>query len=54
MKISIFTLAILLLVTGCSEKNSQSEDFEEQAILERLNNETKDAFQRDYEAWTKN
>ena len=54
MKISIFTLAILLLVTGCSEKNSQSEDFEKQAILERLNNETKDAFQRDYEAWTKN
>jgi hypothetical protein len=54
MKISIFTLAILLLETGCSEKNSQSEDFEKQAILERLNNETKDAFQRDYEAWTKN
>lgn len=52
MKISIFTLAILLLVTGCSEKNSQSEDFEKQAILERLNNETKDVFQRDYEAWT--
>ncbi|PRX54783.1 hypothetical protein [Flagellimonas meridianipacifica] len=29
-------------------------EIEKQAILERLNNETKDAFQRDYEAWAKN
>ncbi len=27
---------------------------ERQAILDRLNKETKDAFQRDYEAWTTN
>lgn len=38
-------------VTACEQINPE---LEKQAILDRLNNETKDAFQRDYEAWTKN
>lgn len=49
---------------SCSEKKETqveeisieqiNPELEKQAILKRLNNETKDAFQRDYEAWTKN
>lgn len=35
-------------------KKEANFELEKQAILERLNNETKDAFQRDYEAWTTN
>ncbi|MEL6538344.1 MAG: hypothetical protein AAFQ98_23185, partial [Bacteroidota bacterium] len=35
-------------------ENSLSPEIEKQAILERLNNETKDAFRRDYVAWTSN
>ncbi len=57
-------LLALFIFASCSEKidttnyKNDSEhidpELEKQAILERLNNETKDAFQRDYEAWTKN
>ena len=59
-----FTLLILVLGTGCNEigktnlvENVDQElnlEIENKAILDRLNNETKNAFQRDYEAWTKN
>ena len=54
----------LFILASCTEKKETEVDkttieqinpeLEKQAILERLNNETKDAFQRDYEAWTKN
>ncbi len=60
----LFTLLILFLCTSCKEQEKNkleenvgqelSSEVEKKAILERLNNETKDAFQRDYEAWTKN
>lgn len=59
-----FTILTLFTFASCSEKKhietkrivSQqiNPELEKQAILERLNNETKDAFQRDYQAWTKN
>jgi len=59
-----FTLLILCIFISCKEKGETKLDvivgqqlnpeLEKQAILERLNNETKDAFQRDYEAWTEN
>ena len=59
-----FTLLILCVFISCKEKGETklegaviqelNPELEKQAILERLNNETKDAFQRDYEAWTKN
>ncbi len=59
-----FTLLILCIFISCKEKGETKLDvkvgqqfnpeLQKRAILERLNNETKDAFQRDYEAWTKN
>ncbi|PIF00775.1 MAG: hypothetical protein CR994_03725 [Maribacter sp.] len=59
-----FTLLTLCIFVSCKEKKESevnrtvnqkiNPELEKQAILERLNNETKDAFQRDYEAWTKN
>ena len=55
---------MLFIVASCKEKNvskveaaateQMNPELEKQAILETLNNETKDAFQRDYEAWAKN
>ncbi len=55
---------ILLLFLSCNESGkskvgddvNQETDFEKEkaAILARLNNETKDAFQRNYDAWTEN
>ena len=58
------TLLTLFILASCVEKKETevaeatieqiNPELEKQAILERLNNETKDAFQRDYEAWTKN
>ncbi|MGS2762767.1 hypothetical protein [Sinomicrobium sp. M5D2P9] len=60
----LFPLLILFFTISCKEnekskmdeKGYQEVHFEKEkkAILERLNTETKDAFQRDYEAWTKN
>ncbi len=62
--LSTFTLLTLCIFVSCKEKKETkvnrtvnqkiNPELEKQAILERLNNETKDAFQRDYEAWTKN
>ena len=59
-----FTLLILCIFISCKEQRESGLDktvgqqlnleLEKQAILERLNNETKDAFQRDYKAWTEN
>ena len=59
-----FILLSIFILGSCVEKKENEVDgptiepinpeLEKQAILERLNNETKDAFQRDYEAWTKN
>ena len=59
-----FALLTLFIFASCSEKKGNktngtisqliNPELEKQAILERLNNDTKDAFQRDYEAWTKN
>lgn len=59
-----FAILIFLIFASCGEKKDHENnglvsqqinpELEKQAILERLNNETKDAFQRDYEAWTKN
>ncbi|MAZ26464.1 MAG: hypothetical protein CL868_05215 [Cytophagaceae bacterium] len=67
MKISnLLSSAILILFifASCGENKDPENNgtvseqinpaLEKQAILERLNNETKDAFQRNYEAWTKN
>ena len=66
MKIeNLLPIALLIfgITTNCSDSkasknNSTSESIdpkvEKQAILERLNNETKDAFSRNYEAWTTN
>nr|WKN35235.1 hypothetical protein K4G66_22920 [Tunicatimonas sp. TK19036] len=57
------TLLILCAFISCKERETKlggavvqelNPELEKQAILERLNNETTDAFQRDYEAWTKN
>ncbi len=60
----LFALIILLIILSCKETDktkmgndlNQSVHFdkEKKAILERLNNETKDAFQRNYEDWVKN
>ena len=60
----LFALLTLFIFASCSEKKDTKTNgivsqqinpkLEKQAILERLNNETKDAFQRDYVAWTKN
>ncbi len=60
-----FLFSIVFIITiGCNEsvKNDANEtgdwivgkEQEEKAILETLNNETKAAFQRDYEGWREN
>lgn len=67
MKINYSLICILLIsciLPSCKEQeeshraqaktNETNFELEKQAILERLNKETKDAFRRDYEAWTKN
>tara|TARA_R110002126_G_scaffold286177_2_gene437648 strand:- start:39 stop:599 length:561 start_codon:yes stop_codon:yes gene_type:complete len=61
-KIMIFTLLTFLFTTSCEEVKKQGIEeivkqqidieHEKEAILETLNNETKAAFQRDYEAWS--
>ena len=58
------TLLVLILFSSCKERKEvevegeaterMDPEIEKQAILETLNNETKDAFQRDYDAWSKN
>lgn len=63
-KIIAFTFSLFLLILSCEEvKKQESEEIvnppidielEKKAILETLNNETKAAFQRDYEAWKEN
>lgn len=60
-KLMIFTFSVFLFTTSCEEIKkpevekivTQTVDIEqeEKAILETLNNETKAAFQRDYETW---
>lgn len=60
-KMMTFTFLVFLFTTSCEEiKKEETEKIvnqtvdieqEEKAILETLNNETKAAFQRDYEAW---
>lgn len=59
----IITVLIFLITVSCEEQktsfdHNKNQDItfeqEKRAILERLNNETKDAFQRNYDAWTKN
>lgn len=60
-KLSIITVIIFLITVSCKETETTSADNaanqkvdaeqEKKAILETLNNETKAAFQRDYEAW---
>ena len=64
MKLRNILIFMLFIVASCKEKNESkieaaateqmNPELEKQAILETLNNETKDAFQRDYEAWAKN
>ncbi|MEM9362155.1 MAG: hypothetical protein AAGA43_05940 [Bacteroidota bacterium] len=59
-----YTILISSTLLSCKQKEKSEVsttidqevnfELEKQAILERLNNETKDAFHRDYEAWTKN
>jgi len=62
LKTVIFiTFSAILLTTGCKKIKKQEPEnilnqttaisFEKKAILETLNNETKAAFQRDYDAW---
>lgn len=63
-KRSIFTFFIFLIAISCNEIEKSNKDDvknhqiniekEKKAILATLNNETKNAFERDYEAWTKN
>ena len=63
-KIILLTLCLFGIILSCKEMQEtkidssaieqKSPDLEKQAILDRLNNETKNAFQRDYDAWTKN
>jgi len=60
-KLIIFIFSVLLLSVGCQEVKKQQTDEKEnleldfkeekKAILETLNNETKAAFQRNYEDW---
>lgn len=60
----IFITLMSVITMGCEksiksstehpEKQVASVEEEKKAILETLNNETKNAFQRDYEAWTEN
>lgn len=61
--VSFALVTLFILATSCKRKTTEISDtsstqinpeLEKQAILDRLNNETKDAFQRDYEAWTTN
>ncbi len=62
--LAFFLLTLLVITTSCTENSPQpsapsialAPTFEEEkvAIINTLNNETKAAFQRDYEAWTKN
>ncbi len=57
-------LLIVLLLLSCNTNNKTeigstadkrlNLEIEKQAIIDRLNNETKNAFERDYEAWTQN
>lgn len=64
IKVAIFTFAILLVAISCDgvkttkvdKEINLTNDFqlEKNAILETLNNETKAAFRRDYEAWKEN
>ena len=64
MKLRNIMILMLFILASCKEMNESKVEpsateqmnlkLEKQAILETLNNETKDAFQRDYEAWTKN
>ncbi len=52
---TIFIFVIILSTISCTEKPTPSPTLaeEKKAILQTLNDETKAAFQRDYEAWTK-
>lgn len=60
-KLMFFSFAAILFATSCENVNKQKKDNidnqtgdyeqEKTAILTTLNNETKAAFQRDYEAW---
>ncbi len=60
-KLSIITIFIFLIIVSCKKVETTSEDNmaiervdieqEKKAILKTLNNETKAAFQRDYDAW---
>jgi hypothetical protein len=60
-KLLILTFSAFLLITSCKELKKEKTletvdqqipaEQEKKAILETLNNETKAAFQRDYEAW---
>jgi len=60
----IFTFSIVFILTRCSEVKKDNQDIEvsepinsekeKKAILGTLNNETKAAFQRDYDAWKEN
>jgi len=57
----IFAFSVILCTTGCKEIEKQETEksvnqtiaiaLEKEAILQTLNNETKAAFQRDYDAW---
>ena len=59
-----FVILMLASIFSCADTNGNdmpnaiskttSPEAEKQAILARLNNETKDAFRRDYQAWTNN
>ena len=50
----IFFYTILLFITSCTEKSTPAPTLaeEKKAILQTLNDETKAAFQRNYEGWT--
>lgn len=51
----LLTVLLVLIPLSCSKSEPKVPiEEEKEAILARLNNETKDAFQRDYEAWTEN
>ena len=57
----VFTFLVLLITTSCGESKKDNQkveaersintEKEKKAILATLNNETKAAFQRDYDAW---
>ncbi|NIJ52999.1 hypothetical protein [Dyadobacter arcticus] len=62
--LAFVTLTLLVILSSCQESQKGKRavegnqettvDEEKAAILARLNNETKDAFQRNYDAWTEN